>query len=80
MKILVSNDDGIESEGIHILGEALRATGAEVCIVAPHRERSTTSHSLTLHKPLRVFEMGRNNFAVTGSPADCVYFANRHLL
>jgi 5'-nucleotidase len=80
MKILVSNDDGIHSAGIQQLALGLKELGNEVIVVAPHRERSTTSHSLTLHKPLRAYEVETNFFSVSGSPADCVYFATRHLL
>ncbi len=72
MKILVSNDDGIESPGIHLLAERLGELG-EVTIVAPHRERSTAGHSLTLHKPVRILNVGKNKFATTGTPADCIY-------
>lgn len=79
MKILVANDDGIESPGIHALADALEQTGAEVRVFAPQIERSTTGHSLTLHKPLRVREIRKNRFYVSGSPADCVYFATRHM-
>ncbi|HEX4924515.1 MAG TPA: 5'/3'-nucleotidase SurE [Bdellovibrionales bacterium] len=80
MRILISNDDGIESQGILKLAHGLRDIGLDVTVVCPHRERSTTSHSLTLHKPLRVFEVEKQIYAVTGSPADCVYFATRFLL
>ncbi len=79
MKILISNDDGISSPGILLLAEALKDLG-EVTVVAPQRERSTTGHSLTLHKPLRCFEIKENHYAVSGSPADCVYLATRHIL
>lgn len=80
MKILVSNDDGYQSSGIQKLTAALEELGHDVTVVCPHRERSTTSHSLTLHKPLRVHQISKNVFAVTGSPADSVYFATRHLM
>ncbi len=80
MKILVSNDDGIQSPGILLLAEALESIGADVLVVAPQIERSTTGHSLTLHKPLRVREVAKNRFFVSGSPADCIYFATRHML
>ena len=53
MVILVSNDDGIHSEGIHALEEALSTVG-EVYTVAPDRERNAVSHALTLHRPLRI--------------------------
>jgi len=72
VKILVTNDDGIHSEGILILAKALRKIG-QVYVVAPDREKSTTAHSLTLHRPLRVERIKRNIYAVDGTPADCVY-------
>jgi len=77
--ILVSNDDGIHSEGIAALAEALRALG-EVVIVAPDRERSAVSHSLTLHRPLRVEELGAGRYAVNGTPTDCVNLAINGIL
>jgi 5'-nucleotidase len=79
LKILISNDDGIESPGIHALAEAAEAFG-EVTVVAPHRERSTAGHSLTLHKPLRIFEVAPRRFATTGTPADCIYLGIREIL
>jgi len=72
IKILVTNDDGIHSEGIVVLARALREVG-EVFIIAPDRERSTISHSLTLHRPLRIEKIKKNVYAVDGTPADCVY-------
>jgi 5'-nucleotidase len=79
MNILIANDDGIESPGILLLSEALSHLG-EVTVVAPHRERSTSGHSLTLHKPLRCVEVKPRHFSVTGSPADCVYMGTRKLM
>ncbi len=70
--ILVTNDDGIHSEGIIVLAKALREVG-DVLVVAPDRERSAIAHSLTLHRPLRVEKIKRNFYAVDGTPADCVY-------
>ncbi len=69
--ILVSNDDGVHSAGIAALVEALRDLG-QVVVVAPDRERSAVSHSLTLHRPLRVEEIGPGRYAVDGTPTDCV--------
>jgi len=80
MNVLVSNDDGIQSPGILLLADALEELGAQVLVVAPQIERSTTGHSLTLHKPLRTREVAPNRYYVSGSPADCIYFATRHLL
>ncbi len=71
MKILVSNDDGVSSPGLTTLAWALRKVG-EVYVVAPDRERTAAGHSLTLHKPLRVTEVGERTFAVNGTPTDCV--------
>jgi 5'-nucleotidase len=72
LKILVTNDDGIHSEGIIVLAKALHKVG-DVLVVAPDRERSAIAHSLTLHRPLRVEKIKRNFYAVDGTPADCVY-------
>lgn len=69
--ILVTNDDGIAAAGLSALAEALDALG-QVYVVAPDRERSTVGHSLTLHRPLRVEQVGERRFAVNGMPADCV--------
>ena len=77
--ILVSNDDGIHSEGITALADALRPL-AEVVVVAPDRERSAVSHSLTLHRPLRVEELRPGFYAVDGTPTDCVNLAANGVL
>jgi len=69
--ILVSNDDGIHSEGLRALADAM-AKLDEVAVVAPDRERSAASHSLTLHRPLRVEEIRPGWHAVDGTPTDCV--------
>ncbi len=71
MLILVSNDDGIYSDGIKILAESLKKI-ARVVVVAPDREKSAASHSLTLHRPLRVQQIRKNYYAVTGTPTDCI--------
>jgi len=69
--ILVSNDDGIHSEGLRILRESLEKVG-QVYVVAPDRERSAVGHSLTLDVPLRVTQMADRTFAVSGTPTDCI--------
>ena len=79
MRILVSNDDGILSRGIHVLAESLKEMG-EVTVVAPSQERSTNSHSLTLHKPLRITKMKPDHYHVNGTPADCVYLALKKIM
>ncbi|MBE7415644.1 MAG: 5'/3'-nucleotidase SurE [Deltaproteobacteria bacterium] len=77
--ILVSNDDGIRSEGILKLASALRRVGT-VYVVAPDREKSAASHSLTLHRPLRVEGAGTRMYAVDGTPTDCVTLAVNGIL
>jgi 5'-nucleotidase len=74
VKILVSNDDGYRAEGIHRLRAAL-ATLADVTVVAPDRNRSGASNSLTLDVPLRVFEAEPGVYFVPGTPTDCVHLA-----
>jgi len=68
---MVTNDDGIHSQGLVTLTGALRSI-AEVWVVAPDREMSAVSHSLTLHKPLRVKEIAPQCYSVNGTPTDCV--------
>ena len=80
MRILVSNDDGVHAEGIRALSDALRACG-EVTVVAPDRNRSGASHSLTLEVPLRVSRISENGYyAVKGTPTDCVHLAVNELV
>ena len=79
MVILVSNDDGIHSPGIHILADALRSIG-DVYIIAPDRERTAASHALTLHKPLRLEKLGDKIYSVNGTPTDCVNLGVNGLL
>jgi len=75
MRILVTNDDGYLAEGIRTLQKAAEALGNEVRVVAPDREQSATSHSLTLHYPLRVRQAGERVQVVDGTPTDCVMLA-----
>ena len=70
-RILVTNDDGIFSEGIRLLAAALADLG-EVLVVAPDREQSATGHSLTLTRPLRMQKVQDGWYAVDGTPTDCV--------
>ncbi|MBK8480521.1 MAG: 5'/3'-nucleotidase SurE [Proteobacteria bacterium] len=72
--ILVTNDDGVLSDGLSRLAEALRAVG-EVVICAPSRQQSAVSHGISLHEPLRVRTLGPQRYAVTGTPADAVFLA-----
>jgi 5'-nucleotidase len=73
-RILVTNDDGVRSDGLKALGEALRPLG-EVTIVAPTVEASAIGHALTLRRPLRLERVADRVFAVDGTPTDCVNIA-----
>src|SRR6188474_288989 len=73
-RVLVTNDDGYRSEGIHALVKSLREVG-EVTIVAPVQEASAIGHALTLRRPLRLEAMEDRVFAVDGTPTDCVNIA-----
>ena len=77
--ILISNDDGINSEGLHKLHETLKPLG-EVYIVAPDRDQSAVSHSLSLHRPLRIEKISDNVYAVDGTPTDCINLAVNGIL
>jgi 5'-nucleotidase len=74
VRILVSNDDGYRADGLKALVEALRPL-AELTVVAPDRNRSGASNSLTLDVPLRVFTTGERMYHVNGTPTDCVHLA-----
>src|SRR5579872_3691232 len=79
MKILVSNDDGVHAPGLAYLANALSRL-ADVTVVAPDRNRSGVSNSLTLDQPLRVVTASNGFFSVNGTPTDCVHLAVTGLL
>ena len=83
MKILVTNDDGIEAPGIAALAESLSKIG-DVTIVAPLKEQSAVGHAITMQLPLRVIDYKKNGsffgYAVSGTPADCVKIGIRNLI
>lgn len=79
MRILVTNDDGIEAAGIVELAAALAELG-EIIVVAPDREQSACSHTLTLHRPLRMEQVREHWYAVDGTPTDCVHLAVQGML
>jgi 5'-nucleotidase len=79
MRLLCSNDDGILARGLDCLERAAGTLG-EVWVVAPDREQSATSHSLTLHHPLRPIQLGDRRWQVDGTPTDCVMLAIEALL
>jgi len=79
LRLLLSNDDGCSAPGLAALAEVLGAVG-EVTVVAPDRNRSGASNSLTLERPLRVSEQGPRRYCVDGTPTDCVHLAITGLL
>ena len=79
MRLLCSNDDGILARGLECLERAARPLG-DVWVVAPDREQSATSHSLTLHHPLRPVQLGTQRWQVDGTPTDCVMLAIEALM
>lgn len=72
--ILVTNDDGVTSEGIHALADAMRPLG-DVVVVAPLQEASAIGHALTLRRPLRIDSISDGVYGVDGTPTDCVNIA-----
>jgi 5'-nucleotidase len=85
VRVLITNDDGIQAEGLHALRHALAAlSGLEVHVIAPDSNRSATARSITTRSPLWVeevsFDDGSSGFATDGTPVDCVRFADLGLL
>ena len=79
MRILLSNDDGYQAKGLSLLAQGLADLG-EIVVVAPDRNRSGASNSLTLDTPLRVEQVSDNVYYVNGTPTDCVHVAITGLL
>lgn len=80
MNIVLTNDDGINAPGIRTLKRVLEEAGHEITVIAPDQEQSASSHSITLHEPLRIITRSANEYAITGSPADCIILASRVIL
>ena len=80
MRILVTNDDGIHAPGLAVAERIAHALSDDVWVVAPETEQSGASHSLTLTTPLRLREVEKKRFAVTGTPTDCVMMAVAQLM
>ena len=78
MRVLLSNDDGVHAPGLMALAAAF--PDDEVWIVAPDREQSASSHSISLHRPLRVVEAGPRRWSVDGTPTDAVYMGMNLIL
>ncbi|MCF7918368.1 MAG: 5'/3'-nucleotidase SurE [Candidatus Cloacimonetes bacterium] len=75
MRILLTNDDGIDAPGINILGKYLAAAGHELTWCAPKTQQSAASHSITLHKPIPIYKYSETRYAVDGRPTDSVLIA-----
>jgi len=80
MRILITNDDGINAPGLKVLQEIAALLSKDVWTVAPETDQSGASHSLTLHEPLRCRQLAERVFAVRGTPTDCVIMGVRHIL
>src|SRR4051812_22685876 len=80
MRILCTNDDGINAPGLKIIEQIARELSDDVWVVAPELDQSGVSHSLSLNDPLRLREVGPRHFAVRGTPTDCVIMGARYIL
>ena len=80
LRILVTNDDGIHAPGLAVAEKIARTLSDDVWVVAPETEQSGASHSLTLTLPLRLREIDKRRFAITGTPTDCVMLGTAHIM
>src|SRR6195952_2139511 len=80
MRILLTNDDGINARGLRLLEAVARKLSDDVWIVAPTEEQSGAGHSLTLTRPVRLRRLGERRFCVTGTPTDAVMMAIAHIM
>jgi 5'-nucleotidase len=80
VRILITNDDGIHSEGLDVCEKIARTLSDDVWIVAPEFDQSGVAHSLSLNDPLRLRQVGERRFAVRGTPTDCIIMGARHVL
>jgi 5'-nucleotidase len=80
MRILVTNDDGINAEGLDVCEQIARALSDDVWVVAPEYDQSGVAHSLSINDPLRLRSIGPRRFAVKGTPTDCIIMGAYHLM
>ncbi len=80
MHLLLCNDDGYKAKGIQILAKHLNSLGHKITVVAPNGERSAQSHAMTFYQPIKLLKVSENEFAVDGTPADCVALALSKIL
>lgn len=79
-RVLLTNDDGIDAPGLVVLEQIAATLANEVWVVAPEHDQSGTSHSISLHQPLRYSRRGERRYGISGTPGDCVVMAVRHLM
>lgn len=80
MRILISNDDGVNAPGLAVIERIAMSLSDDVWVIAPETEQSGAGHSLTLHRPLRVRHIDGRHMAVDGTPTDCVMLAINNLI
>ncbi|MEJ2124569.1 MAG: 5'/3'-nucleotidase SurE, partial [Alphaproteobacteria bacterium] len=80
MRILLTNDDGIDAPGLDVLQQIAASLSDDVWVVAPETEQSGKAHSVTLHEPMRLRSVSERVFAVKGTPTDCVIMGVQHIL
>jgi len=80
MRILLTNDDGVNATGLKVLEKIARLFSDDIWVVAPTEEQSGTGHSLTLTEPVRLRQLGERRFCVTGTPTDSVMMAIAHVM
>ena len=80
MRILLTNDDGVNARGMTLLEAVARKLADDIWIVAPSEEQSGAGHSLTLTRPVRLRKLGERRFCVTGTPTDAVMMAIAHIM
>jgi 5'-nucleotidase len=80
MRILLTNDDGVNAPGLAVLETIARSISNDIWIVAPSEEQSGTGHSLTLTRPVRLRQLGPQHFCVTGTPTDAVMMGLAHIM
>ncbi|MBI1206039.1 MAG: 5'/3'-nucleotidase SurE [Azospirillum sp.] len=80
VRILITNDDGIAAEGLAVLERIAASLSDDIWVCAPEIEQSAASHSLTIHRPLRLRQLDARRFATDGTPTDCVLLALNHLM
>ena len=79
-RILLSNDDGIHSPGLAIMEQIARSISDDVWVVAPNSEQSGTGHSITLRRPIHIYQKDEKKYSIEGTPTDCVLIAIQHIM